>query len=89
MLVGRTEERIVTKPPLLCVEILSPDDRVQNLQRKIDDYLEFGVPSVWVIDPDSRRAWVYAAEGVTEVKDGLLRARGLDLALPLAELFEE
>lgn len=88
VVVGRTEERIIRQPPFLCVEILSPDDRVQDLQRKIDDYLEFGVSSVWVIDPDLRRAWVYSSEGVAEVKDGVLRTHGPDIEVPLAELFE-
>jgi Uma2 family endonuclease len=89
VVVGQMDERIIRQPPFLCVEILSPDDRVQDLQRKIDDYLEFGVPSVWIIDPDSRRAWMYSSEGVVEIKDGFLRTRGPDIAVPLAELFED
>src|SRR5271168_713425 len=32
-------EAIVTVPPLLCIEVLSRDDRASDLQEKIDDYL--------------------------------------------------
>jgi len=41
----------------------------------------------WVINPDSRRAWIYTGEGSREVKDGLLHNPAGDLALPLTFLF--
>ena len=85
----KPHEQIFTHPPFLCVEILSPDDRVSELQQKIDDYLEFGVPYVWVIDPWSRRAWVYTAEGSREIRDGVLRTANPEIAVPLAEIFAE
>jgi Uma2 family endonuclease len=37
------EEQIFTKPPFLCIEVLSPDDRAAAMQERIDDYLAFGV----------------------------------------------
>lgn len=65
---------IVTDPPLLCVEILSPEDTARRLEIRIDEYLAFGVPCCWVIDPEGRRAWEYTADGRREVKDGVLSA---------------
>lgn len=44
-------EQIIVTPPLLCIEILSPEDRFGRMDQKISDYLEMGVRSVWVIDP--------------------------------------
>src|SRR5271156_376329 len=41
------EEEIVTSPPHLCIEILSKDDTVQDMQERIDDDLNFGVPYIW------------------------------------------
>jgi len=32
-------ERIITHPPLIAIEILSPEDRPSRTQEKIDDYL--------------------------------------------------
>ena len=34
---------IITEPPFLCIEILSPGDRVVEMQERISDYLNFGV----------------------------------------------
>lgn len=84
---GEPEEEVFTAPPFLVIEILSPDDRASQMQEKIDDYLAFGVPQVWVIDPRLKRAWVYTTEGSHEAKDGVLRTADPEIALPLAELF--
>jgi Uma2 family endonuclease len=44
---------------LLCVEIVSPPDRVGKLFGKCEDYHKWGVPYCWVIDPERKRAWEY------------------------------
>jgi Uma2 family endonuclease len=59
------------------------------MQSRIDDYLKFGVPHIWLLDPGSRRAWVYTREGSREVTDGVLHATNPDVTLPLAEVFGE
>ncbi|MEK7409638.1 MAG: Uma2 family endonuclease [Acidobacteriota bacterium] len=82
------DEQIFTTPPFVCIEILSPDDRMEEVQEKIDEYLAFGVRYVWLINPRSRRAYVYTAEGIGEAKDGLLRTQDPELSVPLAEVFE-
>lgn len=81
-------EQIFTRPPFLAIEILSKDDRMSEMQEKIDDYLAFQVPYVWLLDPRTKRAYVYTAGGMQEVKDGVLRTAGPEIAVPLAELFE-
>lgn len=81
--------RIITTPPEIAVEVLSPEDRAAAMQEKIDDYLGFGVASVWVINPETRRAWMHTNEGSHEAKDGVLRNPAGDLAVPLAATFAE
>ena len=84
-----SDEPIVTKPPLLCIEVLSPEDRVNRLKRKIDDYLKMGVPNVWVLDPATKQAYVATpAEGFHEVKSGVLRTENPPLEVLLSELFD-
>jgi Uma2 family endonuclease len=63
---GRGKGRILTEPPFLCIEIVSPEDRVSRMEEKIDDYLKFGVQYVWLIDPRKESAWSYTREGKRE-----------------------
>jgi len=47
---------------LLCVEIVSPPDRVGKLFGKCEEYHKWGVPYCWVIDPDRTIAWEYFSD---------------------------
>ena len=84
---ARPKDQIFHDPPLVCIEILSKDDTLDRMQEKIDDFLKFGVRYVWVINPRTRRAWVYASDGSREVKDGVMRTENPVIAMPLAEIF--
>jgi Uma2 family endonuclease len=46
-------------PPVLAVEVLSPTDKVNKVNRKIADYLRSGVGLVWLADPEERTVTVY------------------------------
>jgi len=45
------ETTLVDGIPSLVVEILSPNDTVEEINEKIDAYRAAGVPHIWVIDP--------------------------------------
>ena len=61
---------IITNPPFLCIEILSPSDRLTEMQDRIDDYISFGVRYVWLINPRTRQTFVHTSAGIHEVRDG-------------------
>ena len=83
---GLPGEQILTKPPFPCIEILSPEDRMQRVQNRIDDYIEMGVPYVWVLDPQTKGAYAATAvDGLHEVK--ILRTENPVLELALDEIF--
>jgi Uma2 family endonuclease len=84
---GRPSGRIITSPPDVAVEVLSPKDRAADVQDKIDDYLQFGIPAVWLIDPERRRAWIHTKEGAREALDRVLRNFAGDLEVPLSAVF--
>lgn len=83
----KPDEQIFTQPPFLCIEILSPEDRMNQMQERIDDYLAFGVRYVWLLNPKTKRAYVYTAEGIQEAKQGILRTESPEIVVPLAEIF--
>ena len=86
--VGEPGEGVLIKPPFICIEILSPEDRMSRVEIRINDYLAMGVPYVWVLDPETRQAFTATApEGLKEVKNGILRTENPALELPLAESF--
>jgi Uma2 family endonuclease len=85
---GGPHPGIYREPPFICIEILSPEDRIGRIQQKIDDYLKFGVRYVWVINPENRRVWVHTTEGSREVKDGILRTENPGIEIDLAAIFD-
>jgi Uma2 family endonuclease len=84
----RPVEQILTHALLIAIEILSKDDRMGQMQERIDDYLKFGVRYVWIINPGTQRACVYTQEGGHEAKDGILRTESPEIELPLPEIFQ-
>jgi Uma2 family endonuclease len=78
-----------TEPVLLCVEILSPEDRVGAMLAKCELYHAWGVPFCWIIDPEKQTAWRYHSEGEPEhvERGGVLTAGKLSIRLD--ELFSE
>ena len=86
---GIGEEPIVRTPPLLCVEILSRDDSMAEIQERVDDYLQMGVQVVWVIDPHQRRAFFSKEEGTTLPAFELLIVDGTEIAVSVKDIFDE
>lgn len=52
-----SDRRIVTTPPLLFVEVLSPEDRIDRYHQRIADYRQMGIQGIWVLDPETNRGW--------------------------------
>ena len=48
--------------PDLVIEVVSPTDKVSELDEKVDAYLLDGVRLIWVIDPQRRKATIYAPD---------------------------
>jgi Uma2 family endonuclease len=50
---------IIDGVPVLVVEILSPSNTVEEIDEKLDQYLEAGVPLVWIVDTRDRTVTIY------------------------------
>jgi Uma2 family endonuclease len=45
---------VLIEPPVLVVEVLSPEDDPMELRRRATDYFSMGVSAVWIVDPIAR-----------------------------------
>jgi Uma2 family endonuclease len=80
-------EQIFTRPQLIAIEVLSPEDRRPAIHARLVDFLDFGVQHAWVIDPQTRQGWDCSTG------EWLPRERfevpGTPIYLSLPELFAE
>lgn len=86
-------EGVVTEPPDVVIEILSPSTRGIDQVRKMALYARSGVPEYWIADPEQRRLILHCLEGeeyvaVTPNPDGSLASRILPgLLIDPADVF--
>ncbi len=59
-------EGFLDVPPELVVEILSPENKWEEMRRKLREYFDVGVDTVWVVEPSNRAVQVY--RGIDEVQ---------------------
>ncbi len=83
---SQVQGEIFKVPPHLCIEILSKDDTILYMQKKIDDYLSFGVPYIWIINRRLRKG--YAATKAGAVEAGILATSDPDIHVPVAEILD-
>ena len=77
-------EQIITHPPLGVFEILSPEDRMQRLLRKLEDYSVMGIPEIWVIDPQDSTYYRYKERQLMRSDSFNYDARGI--VFPMIEI---
>jgi Uma2 family endonuclease len=82
-------ERYVTSAPLIAIEILSPEDRLAAMQAKAEEYRDFGVQNIWIVDPERRVAYRYTGAALEEIATGELVVPSTPIRVDLSELFAE
>jgi len=83
------DEEVFSTPPLIWIEILSREDRPIRVNQKVRQVLEFGVPNVWVIDPETLECEIHTPQGSRKIDDGVPRVDGAPIEVPLHGLDEE
>ena len=59
----RLSEGFCTIAPDLAVEVVSPNDFIEELDEKVEEYLRAGVKLVWVVHPRVKAVQVFRADG--------------------------
>jgi Uma2 family endonuclease len=78
------EEQLPTSSPLLIIEINSPDDRLSDVERKLEEYRAWGVAHIWFVEPELKKLYVYE-RGLVNVQQ--LDLPKFDLAITPDQLF--
>jgi Uma2 family endonuclease len=80
--------RILESAPLICIEILSSDDRMPRVLRRLDDYVGLGVTHIWLLDPYERVGYSYSASRELKLSDdSVFTAPEIPLTINLADCF--
>jgi len=82
-------ESVLDQPPLIAIEVLSPDDTLGELQEKIDEYVSFGIEHIWVFDPRKRLAWRADRGGPHLVEEEALAVPGTAIRVVLSDVWAE
>ena len=80
-------ERVTETPPLICIEILSPEDRLSRAKVVLADYQAMGVGAIWLIDPIYRAVFSFGTDGLRDADPTNLIVAGTEIRLDLTEAF--
>ena len=64
---GVPREQVSLTPHLLCVEVLSPEDRLSRTTKVLDDFAGMGVENLWIVDPIERVGYIYQPGGRLQI----------------------
>ena len=78
---SREWEQFLPLCPDFVVELRSPSDRLADLQAKMAEYLTNGARLGWLLDPETRRVFVYCPDAEVERLDNPTQVAG-DPVLP-------
>jgi Uma2 family endonuclease len=60
-------DEMIEGAPALAIEVVSPNDRAQELVRKVDQYLAAGTRCVWVVYPQTREVHIFQPDGTSRI----------------------
>ena len=84
---ARPEGRYAVSPALVAIEIVSPEDRYNDLMPRLEDYRRWGVPHVWLVDPERKQLYEYTEAGLLQFP--ALRLLEFDFEISAQELFKD
>ena len=84
---SRPEGRFAEAPAFVAIEIVSPDDRRGRLKERLEDYRRWGVPHIWLVDPQRKRLYEYTEAGLLQFQ--ALRLAEFDFEISAQELFKD
>jgi Uma2 family endonuclease len=66
---GQRETRCFEGSPAIAIEVVSPSNTAEYLDRKIELYFEFGAREVWIVYPKTKHVIVHLAGSVRKIAE--------------------
>jgi Uma2 family endonuclease len=71
------------------IEILSPEDRLSRTTQRTDEYLDFGIENIWIVDPARRLVYRVTRAGLKLAPNSEIAIPDTPIRVALKELFAE
>ena len=84
---GKLEGRYADRAALAIAEIVAPEDSFMAVMTRVEDYRRWGVPHVWLVDPELKRLYEYSEAGLLQFP--ALRLPEFDFEISAQELFKD
>ena len=84
---GAPTDKLPSAPPLVVIEILSPDDSMSELLAKLGEYREWGAANIWVVNTETRTLQLFDGAELQPVSGFTLPA--YDIVIPQEEVFRK
>lgn len=92
-LIESDSEAVLEEPPILAIEIVSPNDPTTDYRDKRSEYAVKGIPEYWIVDPRNNRITVltlvngFYQEAIFEGNDRIISGTFPDLNLTASQVF--
>jgi Uma2 family endonuclease len=80
-------EKVRQTPPLIAIEIMSPEDRMSRVVKRLDDFIRMGIENIWLLDPQERVAYTYSKFGLKLCEEDRLEVAGTPIFLDVPAIF--
>ncbi len=80
-------KQVFTRPRLITIEVLSPEDRQSRIDERLSNFRDFGLPVIWVVDQEPRTGCDLSDRNWVRKKQ--FEAANSPIYLSLAELFKK
>ena len=80
-------EQVRVSAPQLCIEFLEPEDRMEEVTGRLDEFVAMGVENIWTLDPSDRSAATYSRFGMKRVEGDRVEIAGTEIYLDVRETF--
>ena len=62
-------EQIISRPPIAVIEILSPEDAIARMLKKLREYQQMGIQTILILDPAGEEHYRFSAFGLTPLTE--------------------